>query len=339
MRKYLPLHQKEFSYGYYTLTPIRDEDKYAIMQWRNAQIEVLRQAEPLTERMQEHYFATVVNNLFEQEKPTQLLFSFLENNQLIGYGGLVHINWENKTAEISYLTPLERANNETTFIHDWFNYLKILKRIADVELHFNSIFTYAYDLRPQLYTALLKSGFAEKERIKNATIIAEKKVDVLIHEFVFEPLIVRQANENDLMTYFYWTNDDEVRENSFNQQKITLKEHTNWFKNQLKNSNNQFYIFFDKTEHPIGQVRIHKTENEVIIGVSVDKESRGKNYAARLIAKASYLYLLENNNDSIFAYIKLTNTSSLNAFVNAGYKQLKDVEIDGNKSFKLVYKQ
>jgi hypothetical protein len=50
------------------------------------------------------------HKLFEQQQPSQLLFSFLENDKCIGYGGLVHINWIDSNAEISFImnTQLEK---------------------------------------------------------------------------------------------------------------------------------------------------------------------------------------------------------------------------------------
>ena len=44
----------------------------------------------------------MVKKQFKEKQPNQLLFSFIENNLLIGYGGLVHIDWTNKNAEISF---------------------------------------------------------------------------------------------------------------------------------------------------------------------------------------------------------------------------------------------
>jgi hypothetical protein len=87
-RAYKILKKTTFQNGIYSLVPIREEDKYIIMQWRNEQIDILRQKQVLTKEEQEQYFSATIANLFEQEKPTQLLFSFLENNILIGYGGL-----------------------------------------------------------------------------------------------------------------------------------------------------------------------------------------------------------------------------------------------------------
>ena len=41
---------------------------------------------------------------------------------------------------------------------------------------------------------------------------------------------MRKANENDVDTYFRWTNDEEVRRNSFNTTQINYDNHVAWFK-------------------------------------------------------------------------------------------------------------
>ena len=135
MRKYKILKTNVFEKNGFRIEPIRDEDKYAILQIRNEQLYHLRQTEPLTREKQEHYFATVVSNLFEVERPDQLLFSFFENNEFIGYGGLVHINWIDKNAEISFVMKTELENEN--FLKYWSNYLNLLDKVAFEELNFH----------------------------------------------------------------------------------------------------------------------------------------------------------------------------------------------------------
>ena len=185
MRAYKCVHKSEFKSGNYKLIPIRDEDKYAIMRWRNEQINVLRQKQPLTKEQQENYFATIIADLFKQEKPGQLLFSFLENDILIGYGGLVHIDWESRNAEISFLTETKRNIDKNQFLSDWCNYLQILKYMVREHLKFIKIYTYSYDLRPLVYDALLKEGFVQEARLKNHVIVDNKLYDVVICSYFF----------------------------------------------------------------------------------------------------------------------------------------------------------
>ncbi|MFN5443971.1 MAG: GNAT family N-acetyltransferase, partial [Crocinitomicaceae bacterium] len=117
MIKYKCLNQNEFNFNEYKIVPIRFEDRLDIMKWRNEQIYHLRQVKPLTIDDQNNYFNNVISKLFEQEKPNQLLFSFLKNDVCIGYGGLVHINWIDKNAEISFIMNTELE--EDYFEKNW----------------------------------------------------------------------------------------------------------------------------------------------------------------------------------------------------------------------------
>ena len=74
MRNYKNLSKQSFVEGDYTLVPLRHEDRYQIMYWRNEQIFHLRQSEPLTKEKQDWYFENVINKLFEQNLPNQILF-------------------------------------------------------------------------------------------------------------------------------------------------------------------------------------------------------------------------------------------------------------------------
>jgi hypothetical protein len=75
--QYKVLNKSRFCIDKYSLVPIRFEDRYDIMKWRNDQIYHLRQSEPLTKESQDNYFNNVVSELFAQEKPDQILFSYL----------------------------------------------------------------------------------------------------------------------------------------------------------------------------------------------------------------------------------------------------------------------
>lgn len=179
MNKYKVLDKQIFEFEEYKLVPIRFEDRFDIMKWRNEQIYHLRQDKPLNLESQNFYFENVISKLFEQDKPNQILFSFLKNDICIGYGGLVHINWVDKNAEISFLidTSLEKLN----FHEYWVNYLRLIGNVAFKYLSFHKIFTYAFDLRPHLYLALEECSFVEEARLKEHCFFDGKFIDVLIH--------------------------------------------------------------------------------------------------------------------------------------------------------------
>lgn len=177
--RYKALERQEFQTGPFTLVPIRYQDRLPIMQWRNEQLYHLRQQKPLTEIDQDRYFSTTITQLFEKEHPNQLLFSFLEKEVCIGYGGLVHINWVDKNAEISFImnTVLEAERFEAI----WTAYLKLLEQVAFQELKFHKIHTYAFDLRPHLYSVFLKAGYCEEARLKEHCYFENEFIDVVIH--------------------------------------------------------------------------------------------------------------------------------------------------------------
>ncbi len=157
MIRYKCLKEQEFQINEYKIVPIRFEDRYNIMKWRNEQIYHLRQSKILTIEDQDLYFENVVKKLFEQENPNQILFSFLENENCIGYGGLVHLDWKNKTGEISFLISTELEKK--FFEKFWHLFLQMIEFVAFKVLKLHKIYTYAFDLRPRLYICLEKADY------------------------------------------------------------------------------------------------------------------------------------------------------------------------------------
>lgn len=176
---YKCLRQQVQHFGRFELVPIRYEDRFAIMKWRNEQIYHLRQAHPLTEDDQQRYFDNVVAKLYDNPQPDQILFSYLENGLCIGYGGLVHINWIDNNAEVSFImdTRLEKE----FFATHWSNYLTMLKEVAFNDLGLHKIYTYAFDLRPHLYEVLETNGFTREATLKEHCFYNGKYKDVVIH--------------------------------------------------------------------------------------------------------------------------------------------------------------
>jgi RimJ/RimL family protein N-acetyltransferase len=173
MRNYKCLNTQEFVSGEYKIVPIRLIDRFNIMNWRNEQMYHLRQNHPLTVEDQEIYFSNVVSKLFDKNHPNQILFSLLENENLIGYGGLVHLDWEKKSGEISFLISTELESN--FFEKFWSLFLQLIEQVAFNVLKFNKIYTYAYDLRPRLFVCL------EKANYKLESIIEEPNNRIIIH--------------------------------------------------------------------------------------------------------------------------------------------------------------
>lgn len=178
-KNYKALNKQEFAKGNHRIIPIRMEDRYTIMQWRNEQIFHLRQNKPLSKEDQDTYFNTVVVGLFSQEQPGQILFSYLEGDTCIGYGGLVHINWIDQNAEISFITNTAIEKKQYAFHMSTF--LGLLEEVAFNELSFHKIFTYTFDVRPEIYEILEKSDFDKEATLKEHCNFNGNFIDVIIH--------------------------------------------------------------------------------------------------------------------------------------------------------------
>ena len=277
---YKILEHQEFSTADFKLIPIRYEDRYEIMQWRNEQMYHLRQAETLTKEKQEAYFENIVSKLFEQEQPGQILFSFLKDNECIGYGGLVHINWIDKNAEISFImkTELEKVN----FEYIWSVYLQMIEEVAFKELEFHKLYTYAFDLRPHLYKVLEKGEYKHDATLKEHCLFNSVYIDVVIHSKFNNSLQIRLAEEKDLEITFKWLNDPKVREFSFNKEKVRLENHKAWFENKLKDSKCTYFIA-EVNQEPVGSFRIDKENDQGIISFLLDTKQHGKGLGFKLL--------------------------------------------------------
>ncbi len=182
--KYLSLNQNTFEIGDYKIIPIRYEDRFDIMKWRNEQIYHLRQTFSLTKNQQQIYFQQVVAKLFNEREPKQILFSFLKNNFLIGYGGLVHINWIDKHAEMSFLVDTKILNNETKYKESLKKYVKLITQVNFKELNFNKIYTETFDVRDFHVRIIEESGFVYEGKKREHVFFNGKYYNSLFHSIL-----------------------------------------------------------------------------------------------------------------------------------------------------------
>ena len=324
MRVYKALKKQEFTTGDYSLTPIRHEDRFEIMQWRNDQIHHLRQTMPLTEEIQDKYFEGVITPLFSQEKPKQILFSFLYGSDLVGYGGLVHINYVDRNAEISFVIKTELQ--ELFFEKFWTEYLNLIKQPAFKELKLRKIYTYAFDVRERLYPALENAGFSLEARLSEHCYVRNEFRDVLVHSF-WNPVInlkMREAQKGDVNLYFSWANEQSVRQNSFNSEPIEYESHLKWFTTKLTSEQSKLFVF-EILGKPVGQFRIDNVDNAWLIDYSVDKHYRGLG-----VGKAMITHFQASNSFSdllcpLKALVKHSNVASQRVFEQLGFQKLDDL--------------
>ena len=183
LKKYSFLKKDSYSFKNYKIVPIRFDDLLKIKNWRNEQLEILRQIKPLSDSDQLSYYETIIKKSFSEKQPKQILFSFLLNNECIGYGGLVHIDWIKNEAELSFLNKTKRSLDHTIFKNDFKIFLKLIFQIAFCELSIEKIKTEAYDIRKNLIMILEEIGFIFENKITSSVIINGSHHDSLLHIF------------------------------------------------------------------------------------------------------------------------------------------------------------
>lgn len=324
MRVYKALKKQEFKSGDYCLTPIRHEDRFKIMEWRNEQIHHLRQTVPLTKEIQDKYFDGVITPLFKQAKPKQILFSFFYRGDFIGYGGLVHINYLDLNAEISFVIKTDLQ--ELFFEKYWIEYLNLIKQPAFKELKLRKIYTYAFDVRERLYPALENAGFSLESRLREHCYVRDEYRDVLVHSF-WNPavsMVMREAQKEDVDLYFRWANDPVVRQNSFNPEPIKFENHLKWFKTKLSSERSKLFVF-EVLGKPVGQFRIDHMDNAWLIDYSVDRHYRGLGAGKAMMTnfKASIYY--SELQYPLKALVKLSNIASQRVFEQLGFQKVDEL--------------
>lgn len=168
----------------YSLSKLEEKDLELIKNWRNEQINVLRQRQLLTDEDQKKYWKSVIEPSYSQQHPQQLLFGFYHKNYLIGYGGLTHIDWEARRAEVSFLVATERRDNPEQYSQDFSAFLPLLLDIAFNQKNLHRLYTETYDLRPDHIAILEDFGFKLEGRLKDHVKIGDRYVDSLIHGYV-----------------------------------------------------------------------------------------------------------------------------------------------------------
>lgn len=184
MSEYKVLKKQVYQNGIFSIIPIRKIDRHQIMTWRNEQIHHLRQEKPLSLEEQDQYFEEVIDRLFCEQNPSQILFSYMKNNHCIGYGGLVHINWTDRNAEISFLMNTELEIHE--FELHWRIFLDLLQKIEFITTSLHKIYIYAFDIRPHLYPILTKAGFFKDAELKDHCRIDNRYYNVVIYSKILD---------------------------------------------------------------------------------------------------------------------------------------------------------
>ena len=188
-KKYSFLASNKFCLDEYCLVPFMEQEMELIRKWRNEQIDYLRQNKPLTKDEQSKYYHQVIKKSFYEKKPEMILFSFILKNNCIGYGGFVHIDWNLKKAELSFVLDTNRTEKPETYKKEFGIFLKIILNIGFKQILFHKIFTETFDIRPNTILVLEKTGFVLENRLSSKNYINGSYVDSLFHRILISEYV------------------------------------------------------------------------------------------------------------------------------------------------------
>ncbi len=183
---YSILNNNTYKIGEYSIVPIRKKDILLIKKWRNEQMDILRQNKPLMDQEQITYYENIVVPCFSQMHPLIILFSYLNSNRCIGYGGLTNIDWLSKRAELSFLLDTKRMSNSALYEKEFTLFITFMKKVAFNDLDFNRLFTETYAFRHEHISFLEKNGFRFEGRMRQHVMIKGTFIDSLLHGFLKE---------------------------------------------------------------------------------------------------------------------------------------------------------
>lgn len=180
-RRYLVLAKPNYTLNDLEFRPISPCDIQKIRIWRNCQIEVLRQAEKVSWFAQRRYFARNVFNQFMNPEPDQILLGIIYQGVLLGYGGLVHINWIESHGEVSFLLNPLISENSDRYEEVFLSFLEVIAYIAFDELGFDRIMTETYGFRIKHIQILERFGMKRNGVFCNRAVLNNQYFDSILH--------------------------------------------------------------------------------------------------------------------------------------------------------------
>ena len=160
---------------------VQQDEIQIIRVWRNEQKKILRQNEDIRIDAQQKYFEDFVWSQLEFSAPSQLLLSIYSDNLLIGYGGLVHISWQNFRAEISFLTDTQIKEGSDQYNTLFTSFLRAMQTIARDKLGLHKLTLETYEMRNEHVAAIESAGFAREGTLIDQVLVNGKWVKSILH--------------------------------------------------------------------------------------------------------------------------------------------------------------
>jgi RimJ/RimL family protein N-acetyltransferase len=173
--------QSEIREGSMSISAIQPEHIESIRVWRNEQMDVLRQAHPISPDEQVAYFDRMIWPDMDSATPRQILVSILLNGEFVGYGGIVHLSWTDLRGEVSFLIKTDLMKSPATVDRLFSDYLTLIKQLAFRDLGLRRLSTETFAHRTDIIPLLERNGFVREGRMREHVLVNGVPTDSLIH--------------------------------------------------------------------------------------------------------------------------------------------------------------
>jgi RimJ/RimL family protein N-acetyltransferase len=126
---------------------------------------------------------------------------------------------------------------------------------------------------------------------------------------------LREATADDARLLFQWRNDPQTRAASLDSEPVAWEDHVGWLDRVLADPARALYVA-DDDRGALGTVRLDAGDGAAVVSITIAPDRRGEGLATPLVAAAC-----ERAGGPVVAIIKPTNTPSIRAFEQAGFRR------------------
>ena len=132
-----------------------------------------------------------------------------------------------------------------------------------------------------------------------------------------EQIRLRAADANDVVAFFNWANDPDVRVNAITTKPIPWPEHQEWFGQRVRSGASRLFVL-EASGLPVGQIRFDQAAGETAIDYSLDEIVRGRGWGGRLLSMGMEI-IQETGPVDLSAAVKAGNPRSHAVFRRLGF--------------------
>lgn len=184
-------------------------------------------------------------------------------------------------------------------------------------------------LRQQSHDTEKLAELSTQNRLQVDGLGALRLVEVLCPSDINE-IRLRSASDEDIVGYYNWANDPDVRKNAINTDPISWPTHQAWFTSKLHDAKSQLFVL-EAAGLPVGQIRFDKEGGEAHIDYSLDPIVRGRGWGLRLLA-LGIDRMRQIEPVRFRAEVKAGNEVSAAVFLRNGFTEISNVSA-GYRSF------